>query len=156
AYQKLGDSGDMERVRQRHLDFYLALAAEAEPELTHRDQAAWIERLDTELPNLRAADDWAAATADGRSAVTLAGRLVRYWWTRGFYYESDTRFTRALDLPGAAAAPAKLRPATLHGAGQTARMLEDYPHAQRLLEESLALSQAEGDQEWAGWSLLIL
>src|SRR5439155_7634760 len=64
--------------------------------------------------------------------------------------------TRALGLPGAADAPAKLRPAALHGAGQFARALDDYERAQRLLEESLALSQAEGDQEWAGWSLLIL
>src|SRR6185503_7885591 len=84
------------------------------------------------------------------------GRLVRYWWLRGFYSEADARFTRALGLPGAADAPAKLRPAALHGAGQIARVLEDYERAQRLLEDSLALSQAEGDLEWAGWSLLIL
>src|SRR4029078_8205997 len=114
--------------------FYLALATEAEPELLRREQAAWVERLDTELPNIRAADDWAAATADGRSAVTLAGRLIRYWSNRAFWREADARFPRALGLPGAADAPAKARLAALHGAGQWARMLEVFERAQRLLE----------------------
>ena len=39
AYEKLADSGDVERVRRRHLDFYVALATEAEPQLKRREQA---------------------------------------------------------------------------------------------------------------------
>jgi predicted ATPase/class 3 adenylate cyclase len=61
ARQRSEKSGDGERVRDRHLDFYLMLARQAEPQLRGKDQVAWLDRLDMELDNLRAAMEWACS-----------------------------------------------------------------------------------------------
>ena len=49
---------EMEAARRRHATWYLALAEEAEPKLVGAEQAGWLERLETEHDNLRAALEW--------------------------------------------------------------------------------------------------
>ena len=46
-------------VARRHALYYLALAERAEPELLAANQGEWLNRLETEHANLRAALDWA-------------------------------------------------------------------------------------------------
>jgi predicted ATPase len=55
AREKLSESGEAEEVGERHAGYYLALAEEAEPELKGAGQVAWVERLEQERDNLRAA-----------------------------------------------------------------------------------------------------
>src|SRR5205807_10416435 len=71
--------GEGEAVRGRHLDFFLALAEAAEPELW-RD-VAWLERLETEHDNLRAALDWCAGSSP-EAGLRLAGALWWFWYIR--------------------------------------------------------------------------
>jgi predicted ATPase len=58
ARQKLDESRDVDEVRDRHAAFFLALAEEAEPELTGPQQRVWVERLEGEHDNLREALSW--------------------------------------------------------------------------------------------------
>jgi predicted ATPase/class 3 adenylate cyclase/DNA-binding CsgD family transcriptional regulator len=94
--QKLADSGEGATVRDRHLEHYLALAEEAGPALEGHDQLTWLDRLDREHDNLRAAADWAAASGDGDRETRLAGTLWLFWVYRGHLSEGRARLDSAL------------------------------------------------------------
>ncbi|MGH8104048.1 MAG: tetratricopeptide repeat protein, partial [bacterium] len=56
---RLQAGGQDRQVRDHHLEHFLKMAEEAEPHLTGADQKEWLDRLETEHVNLRAAIDWA-------------------------------------------------------------------------------------------------
>ena len=60
---RLRESGDEERRRDRHLAYFISLAEEAEPQLRGADQQAWLDRLEMEHDNLRAALAYACSRA---------------------------------------------------------------------------------------------
>ncbi len=64
--QKLVVAGDAEAVRERDLDHYLALAEASEAELARPKQLDWLDRLNSEIGNVRAALEWARASDPGR------------------------------------------------------------------------------------------
>ena len=79
ARERLIAAGDEERVRERHRDYFLALAEEAEPKLMGAEQAAWLQRLEEEHENLRAALNWSLVEAGiGRRPSALRGD-ARFW-----------------------------------------------------------------------------
>src|SRR5207237_1345559 len=55
ALQRLEETGDHTAVERRHRDWFLELALAAAPELKGPDQQLWMERLEAEHDNLRAA-----------------------------------------------------------------------------------------------------
>lgn len=61
ARDKLHDAGGGTSVRDRHLAYFLLLAEEAEPYLRRGSQITWLDRLDTELDNIRLALEWSLA-----------------------------------------------------------------------------------------------
>src|SRR5467141_3501702 len=73
AHDRLNEAGEGEATRNRHLEFYVALAEEAQPELVGRDQSAWFARLDPERENFLAAHGW-CDRAEGLAELGL--RLV--------------------------------------------------------------------------------
>ena len=75
AAEKLEGSGEEVPVRSRHADFFLRLAERAEPALSGPDQGEWIERLDAEVGNLRAAMAWFQRTEDTEAGLRLATAL---------------------------------------------------------------------------------
>ena len=83
---------------------FLALAEQAEPELLGPRSAAWLDRLEAEHDNLRAALAWALERDDGEAALRLAGALGRFWRTRGYLGEGAAWLERALAAGAAAAA----------------------------------------------------
>jgi predicted ATPase/uncharacterized protein HemY len=71
ASERLLEEGEAEAIRARHLDYFLGLAEAAEPHhLTGAQRGEWLERLETEHDNLRAALDWALSEAEGRGSET--------------------------------------------------------------------------------------
>ncbi len=82
-------------ARAAHAAYFLALAERAEPELTGADQAHWLDRLEAEHDNLRAALDW-LARVDGGLALRLAAALGRFWYVRGYLSEGLDRIRRGL------------------------------------------------------------
>ncbi|WP_440582134.1 ATP-binding protein, partial [Streptomyces flavofungini] len=85
AVDRLRDAAELDAVRGRHLRHYLDLAERAEPRLRDAGQRLWLERLDAEAGNLRAALDAAArgtGSEDG-AAVRLAVALAWWWLLRG-------------------------------------------------------------------------
>src|SRR5262249_21631229 len=77
ALERLEQNGEVESLRQAHLDYFLALAEQAEPELTGPRQAEWLERLEREHDNLRAALAWALEHGLVELGARLGGALWR-------------------------------------------------------------------------------
>jgi predicted ATPase len=88
AEGKLADSGEAAALRVRHRDYHLALAGDAVDGLSGPDQVEWLERLEAEHDNLRAALAWCQADPNGADQEErLAGALGRFWRDRGYNRE---------------------------------------------------------------------
>jgi non-specific serine/threonine protein kinase len=88
--ERLRASGQSEAARQRHCDFFLRLAESAEPELHGAEQSKWLDRLEAEHDNLRAALGWCLAEGDNpEAALRLAGALTWFWAKRGHLAEGS-------------------------------------------------------------------
>jgi predicted ATPase/class 3 adenylate cyclase/DNA-binding CsgD family transcriptional regulator len=75
AHERLQTPEDVEALRRLHAEHYLALAEAAAPELTGPDQAVWLERLETERGNLRAALHWSLEQGAAATAARLGAAL---------------------------------------------------------------------------------
>jgi tetratricopeptide (TPR) repeat protein len=151
---ELLEEGDEVQVwRQRHADFFLTLAEEAEPKLWGPEQDAWLARLEAEHSNLRAALEWLAAKAQSAEGLRLAGALWRFWEVRGHLSEGQAWLGEMLRLAGPEADPAA-RAQALMGAGGCAYYLRDHPAAAAHWEESLRLFRALGNRQGAARVLI--
>lgn len=142
ALDRLAESGKEEQVRQRHAEYHLALAEKADPHLRTGGQQVWLDRLEIERGNLRAALAWfIERTADAEAGLQLAGALGRFWDVRGHVSEGRHWSTRALQR-GKHASPAS-RASVMMRAGMSA-WPGDLPLARSLVEESIALLRELG------------
>jgi len=96
ACDRLGESGEEIALRARHLDYFLELAEIAEPQLYGADQVEWIERIQLDYYNFRAAVAWVAeGNASAEKGLRLASALGRFWEVRG-NLESAISITKTL------------------------------------------------------------
>jgi predicted ATPase len=87
ALERLVESGEAETIRRQHALFFLELAEESELNLRGAAQSMWLDRLETEHDNLRAALTWAIESGDVQTSLQLAGTLFPFWYTRGYLSE---------------------------------------------------------------------
>jgi predicted ATPase/transcriptional regulator with XRE-family HTH domain len=141
ALEQLEMVGEAEDLWQRHAAYFLVLGEQAERHLTRAEQAVWLDRLDRELENLRAALTWARSSGQLELGLRLAVALVRLWEERGHgqegreWLESLLRQTPAADAPPHLAA---LRARALGTAAWMAFRQGDYRAAGPLAKQSLA------------------
>ena len=95
--ERLIESGHAALARDRHLAYFLQLAEQAEPGLRSFHQVKWLERVDAELDNLRAALSW-ALERDPKSCIRLAAALWRYWDIRTSHEEGAEWLENALNV----------------------------------------------------------
>jgi predicted ATPase/class 3 adenylate cyclase len=74
-------------MRSRHLRYFMELAEEAEPRLHGAEQLAWIDCLEVERGNCRAALEWAEADGQTEMGLRMAGALYPFWELRGYWSE---------------------------------------------------------------------
>jgi len=145
--EKLEIAGLSRASHDRHLRYFVALAEQAEPDLTSGERSVWLDRLEEEHDNLRAAGDHALRLDVADEALRLDGALWQFWWVRGYYSEGRLRIATALARTGEKPVANRIHAKALHGAAVLARGQSDYTRARALLEESLALWRAENDQK---------
>lgn len=88
AQEKLVEEGSGESLKDRHLDYYRDLAEEAMANLLGPDQSEWLDRLETEHDNMRAAIHWSRLSPNhDEDGLRLAGALARFWFIRGYLSE---------------------------------------------------------------------
>jgi ATP/maltotriose-dependent transcriptional regulator MalT len=152
--ERLHESGTAERVRERHAKYYLALAQEAEPELEGANQTRWIDRLEAEHDNLRAALSWALEGGGVELGLRLAGALRLFWVGRSHY--SEGRRWCEEGLKRGDSVPQQVRANALVGAGFFTASLGELELAIERLEDSLALYRQIGDRRGVATCLRLL
>jgi len=131
-------------ARIAHRDYYLGLAEAAAPHLVRADQAEWLDRLDAELGNLRAAIAVSLREADPAAGLRLAASLRVYWQVRGHAAEAADVLRAFLDAPAAQAATLP-RAQALAAAARLLEKTGAYTTAEGYCEEALAIAEAAGD-----------
>ena len=141
AAERLEESGEWDELRRRHAEWFLALAETAAPHLrSGTAQKEWLERLDPEHDNVRAALDWLEASGEGELVLRLGAAFWSYWNLRGHFGEGARRLERAL---AADERPSVARARALLGSGVLS--VTDHAKALRRIEEAGALSEQLGD-----------
>ena len=141
-------------MRRRHAEYYLALAERAEPRIKGRDQVQWLDRLEAENDNLRAAIGRSLEAGDARTAARFGWALGFYWVMRTRHREGRLLMEQA--LAGGDGLPAPLRAKALwalavcvYGSGDNERMVA-------VAEEGVAVSRRAGDEHGEAYALGML
>ena len=137
--------GPVNHTRAAHRDYYLALAEAAAPQLMAHDQAAWLDRLDAELGNLRAAIAFSLTQPDPEPGLRLAASLRVYWRVRGQFTEGADALQTLLHMP-AAQGTTLPRARALAAAANLLQQTGGYATAEGYYEEALAIARAAGDE----------
>ena len=101
ALERLAERGEATDLRTRHLAAYQVLAERARPELQGKDQKRWLDAVDLEHDNLRAALEFAISDGHADEAARLVSALWRFWQSRGYLREGRSWAERAVAVPGA-------------------------------------------------------
>ena len=154
ASERLVESGEADAMLGRHGAYYLALAEEAEPELRGPRQVEWLDRLEREHDNLRAALSGGLRRGDIDVASRLAAALCWFWFAHGHLSEGRAWIDALLSHGPAVSAPVRAR--LLAGAGRIANNQADYRAAIDFLNEGLTIYRDLGDEQGVAANLNIL
>ncbi|MEV6496606.1 ATP-binding protein [Streptomyces prunicolor] len=152
--ERLVDTEGLEPLRARHAAYYLDLAEQAWEGYRGPEQPEWLNRLETEHSNLRAALDWQLATHDIDGAIRLAGALAPFWDLRGHYAEGHVWLERALTADAATATEGRVR--ALNGLATLAVIEGDLSRATHACTEAVELSRRTGDLRGLAYALQYL
>jgi predicted ATPase/class 3 adenylate cyclase len=142
--EQLTEQGEFDLMRARHANAFLRLAEEAAQLVTGRESKAWLDRLEVEHDNLRAAIQWAIESGDVETGVHLGAALWRFWQFRSHLEEGRHWLEALVVMPGARARTA-IRAKALLAAGSLAYWQGDLDTAERQYEESLDISRGLRD-----------
>ncbi len=159
ARERLRASGEEAATRDRHLAYFLRLAERAEPELRATDQVAWLDRLEAELDNVRAALAWSLEEGDEDeqhviSGLRLATALMWLWHVRDYKREGSDWLERALAIEASMNGQAprsperiQIRARALNAEAWLLGMQRLYAKRYPLADESLALLRTLDDPD---------
>ncbi len=147
ALEQLENEGEGDAARRRLASWCVRLAEQAERELMGPQSARWLNRLDQEHDNLRAALIGARDDAEIERGLRLAASLWRFWETRGFLVEGrdwlDQFISAAERTPGVASREAY--GAALRGAGGLSLEQNDADGAVAYYTRALTVAEQAGD-----------
>lgn len=103
AQFKMFASEEVEDAKNRHRDWYMKLAETAEPKLRTGEQLPWLNRLEMEHDNLRAAMKWCIEQKQIEQALRIPSALAYFWEIHGHDEEGRNWFKQALELEGQSA-----------------------------------------------------
>ena len=140
AREKLTASDEFEQLRQQHAQYFLAFAEEADQHLRGPQQAEWLQRVDDDHENLRAALAWAIEHPALELAAGLATALIWFWWLRGYWTEGRQWLSAVLEMVGRSWHTV-LGARTLCGLGMFEVWQSSFGAGRDTLEQSLALAR---------------
>jgi predicted ATPase/class 3 adenylate cyclase len=145
AVERASERGDTDGLRRRHAELFGRLVASASPHLLGSDKRQWLDRLELEHDNLRAAVSWAIERGEAEGALRMGAGLWRFWQMRGYLAEGLDRVQQALDLPDAAEHP-EARAAASEAAAGLAYWIGDIVTARSRYEEAIDLYRGLKDR----------
>jgi predicted ATPase len=144
AIERLNATDELDDYRERQALAFTALAEAATPNVTTAEGGRWLDRLERELANVRAA--WAWASEHGRRdiALRLASATWRFWQMRGRLTEGRERVE--LSLADAVDVDARLLGQALEAAGGLAYWMADFEQAREYYTRWLSIEREAGDR----------
>ncbi|HSL27623.1 MAG TPA: hypothetical protein VK900_00375, partial [Anaerolineales bacterium] len=97
ADEKLVESGERDKLCDKHLDYFLSLAETARPHLMGPEQLEWLPVIDAEYANLRLAFEWSLNEDITESPLRLCNALWWFWKIRGRWREGLNCIKRSLE-----------------------------------------------------------
>jgi tetratricopeptide (TPR) repeat protein len=144
ALERLKANDEATLMQQRHAAWCLALAEQADASMQGAARVQWLDQLESEHDNMRAALEWSLDQPDGDFPLRLASEMRPFWQTRGYLREGFQWLERAL-ARGDSATPA-IRATALFDMGRLAFDLGDYARAPEWFEASLQLRRELDDK----------
>ncbi len=155
AQAQLADSGEVDALHDRLVAFSAQFAEQALQHAFGPQRATWMQRLEREHTNARAALEWLVARGDAERGLRLADLLQELWFEEQHTSEGRAWFAALLALPQAAARTSQ-RAMALDLAGAYALNQGDYTAARALKEEAVAILRELGDMNHLAYVLLHL
>lgn len=161
AFERLVDSGELERQRDRHLDYFCKLIVEAEPYLNGPQQMEWCSRLEVDYTNIRIAMEWSLEDGGPDTRAELGLKLVaslrsffiyRVDWTEGSVWFNRVLSRNRFPSPSMQDVWTKV----LCGAAHSTNLKLTLINAKSISQEDLALFQRRGDDYGMGVTYYML
>lgn len=155
AFEKLVSTGETMYAREQHFEFFHQLALRSR--LYGPEKQVWLDRLEADYENIRAAVNWALDNRDSEAAqpyveesIELVLALADFFWFRGYTGEAREWMDQflAIDMPAS-----RLRALLLQKSGWYARSRGDFKKADMLLLRALEMAKEIGDLNRASWAL---
>lgn len=150
GFEKLAETSEGQVVRARHRDFYLGFAEDAEPRLQGAEQVAWLERLERDHDNLRAALRWSLDCDETEAALRLGSALSLFWDTHGYVREArewlDELLAHARERPTSTVTARRALAKVLDAASRTRARWSEFPQATEFLAQGLTVWRELGDK----------
>ncbi len=144
ACEALRSAGEDEAAMRAHAEYFVSLGERAEPFLQAAQSAEWLDRLEDEHDNLRAAMQW-SLHGDPAIAVRIAVSVRNFWLLHSHLSEGYKWLKAALEHGGDP--PAALRFKLMNGLGLAARFRGDYETARKAYLDGLAAGKEAGDKQ---------
>jgi tetratricopeptide (TPR) repeat protein len=142
AKEKLEESDEVEELRRLHAQYFLALAEEAEPQVEGSQQPMWLDRLEEEHDNMRAALSWSLGQGeDAEIALRVGAALGEFWYWQGHFGEGLRWLEEA--LAKSSPAPRAARAKALYRVSWLALLQGDLDRAIGAGEDGLELKGVE-------------
>jgi predicted ATPase/class 3 adenylate cyclase len=146
AQERLTAAGEHEAIRRRHADAYLAVIEGCAGQLTGPGSAAWLDRLQADADNLRAALDWAIELGEVEFALRFLVAIWRFWQIRGHLHEAAERVARVMAMPGLADQPPDLLARAYGAAGGIHYWRAEFDRTHRYYDAALEQARQSGDR----------
>lgn len=144
ALNRLDEMNETAKTRHRHLEYFVALAKQADSEIHGPRQVKWLDRLETEHDNYRAGLDWCIANGNIELALYLIASfsgLGRFWSVRSYFGEARAWFDKICASSDTSLHPIPYARA-LSGMSFIAALQSDSRAAIGMAEESLRLCRS--------------
>jgi predicted ATPase/transcriptional regulator with XRE-family HTH domain len=136
AEERLLESDEVEATRRRHATFFLEQAERSVAQLRGPDQFVWLERMDHDHANVRAAIDWLTEQNDLELALRLASATTWFWLRRAYFTDAQRLFSLLSATEGQSG---RLRASALIAAARLAALVGDWDAQARYNAEALRL-----------------
>ena len=155
AREKLRQAGEEVTLRNRHLAYFCQIAEQFELEIERENQTAWLDRVEAEHNNMRAALDWSLKPgADLQNGLRLAASLGLFWYLHSHFVEGLERIKvflrKARDFP-----PDRNLAKLLYRTADLHLHRAEFDSATNLANEAVAVSRQIDDKAMLAWALYV-
>jgi predicted ATPase/class 3 adenylate cyclase len=144
ATELLESAKERELCERRHAMVFVAFAELTEPHLMASDSVAWLDLVEHERHNLRAAMRWSLTVGEPDIGLRIAASIWRFWHQNAELREGADWLTELLAHPDAQADSAA-RVRGLSARGGLAYWANDFQVAWASYDEALAIAERLGD-----------